>query len=582
MRRFLVGFLAVIGVLALLVAAGIAFLLVRVHLASVPKSVVLTVDLRKGLGEGPGESGLARLFVTPKPTLRDFLDAIERGEGDPRVKGLLAILGNESLGLAQTQQVRDAITEFRSKGKFAIAFADSFGEFGAGTDAYYLAAAFDKIWLQPMGSVGLTGLYSDVMFFKGTLDLLGIEPEFARRSRFKTAINSLTQTKMTPAHREEVEAVLRSSFRQIVRGIAKDRGLSEEAVRQAIDRGPFLAREALAAKLVDHLGYRDEAMASARQRGGKETKTVSLKSYLERAGRPHRKGAQIALIYGTGLIERGSANPSLLGEEVMSSDKVAAAFRRAARDKKVRAILFRIDSPGGSAVASETIWHAVEEARRHGKPVVVSMGDLAGSGGYYIAVGADKIVAEPATLTGSIGVFAGKLVIADLLKKLGITTDSAQKGANAAMFSMDSDFSAPAHRRLEAFLDSVYGGFKERVAKGRHLTPAAVEEVAKGRVWTGEEAKKRGLVDAVGGYGTAIGLAKSLAKIPPGAPYRLVLFPPRKTLAEELYDRLTGREGGGDRINPAAFAAILPLWRQLASALTDPGALTMPDFALPR
>ncbi len=584
MRRFLVGFLAVIGALAILLAAGVAVLILKVRVAPLPKRVVLKVDLRQGLAEGPGPSGIESLFVTPKPTLRDFLDAIERAENDRRVKGLVAIIGGNSLGLAESQQVRDAIAEFRSKGKFAIAFADSFGEFGPGTDSYYLATAFDRIWLQPMGSVGLVGVYSNVMFFKDTLALLGIRAEFAKRRQFKTAINSLTHSKMTPAHREEVTSLLRSSFAQIVRGIAKGRALSAQTVQQEIDRGPFLAREALAAKLVDHLGYRDDAIASARRRGGKGTKLVSLESYLKRAGRPHRKGAEIALIYGDGLIQRGGSSQSLFGQTVMSAAKVAHAFRLAERDKKVRAILFRIDSPGGSAVASETIWHAVEEARRHKKPVVVSMGDLAGSGGYYIAVAADKIVAEPATLTGSIGVFAGKLVLADFLKKIGITTDSAQIGTNAAMFSSASDFTPEEHARLETFLNSVYAGFKKRVAEGRHMTPSAVAAVAKGRVWTGEQAKKRGLVDALGGYRTAIRLAKKLAKITPKAPYKLVLFPPRKSLPEQIYDRLTGRSetGAHIRINPGAVAAIRPLWRELALRLANPGALTMPDFALSR
>ncbi len=580
MRRFIVGFFAVIGVLVVVFAAGVLFLFLRSRTAALPGNIILTLDLRGGLSEGPGESSLTRLFVTPKPTLRDFLDGIERGEKDPRVKGLLAFLGDDSLGLAETEQVRDAIKEFRKKGKFAIAFADSFGEFSPGTGSYYLATAFNRIWLQPMGSIGLTGLDSDVMFFKGTLDLLGIEPDFDKRENFKTAINSFTRSKFTPQHREEVESLLHSTFRQIVRGIGKGRALSGEAVEEAIDKGPFLATEALKEKLVDRLGYREEAIESARARAGKGARTVSLKAYLRRAGRPHKKGARIALVYGVGLIERGDSGESLLGENAMPADKVARALRRAARDKKVRAILFRIDSPGGSVVGSETIWHAVEEARRHGKPVVVSMGDLAGSGGYYIAVAADRIVAEPATLTGSIGVFAGKLVIADLLKKLGVTTGSVKLGANAAMFSTTSNFSPQARARLEAFLDSVYKGFKERVAKGRHMTLAAVENVAKGRVWTGAEAKRRGLVDSLGGFGTAIRLAKSLAKIPPSAPYRLVVFPRRKPLFEELYDRLTGKSGGAG-INPKAFALLASFWRPLAFALDNPGVLTMPQTLEP-
>jgi protease-4 len=333
---------------------------------------------------------------------------------------------------------------------------------------------------------------------------------------------------------------------------------------------------------VDHLGYRGEVLASARKEAGPGAKTMALQTYLDRAGRPHRHGAVIALIYATGMIERGSGSTDpLLESEVTAADAVAAAFRAAARDKSVRAILFRIDSPGGSVIGSETIWHAIEEARRHGKPVVVSMGDLAGSGGYYIAVAADKIVAEPATLTGSIGVFAGKFVLANFLSKLGITTDSAQIGSNAAMFSAASDFSPQAHSRLEAFLDMVYAGFKARVAAGRHMTLDAVENVAKGRVWTGTEAKERGLVDALGGYQKAIGFAERLAKIPPSAPYRLVVFPRRKTLVEQLYDRLR-RSGTGDRLDPASLAPFASVLRRIMIALHPPGVLTMPDFGFLR
>src|SRR5579863_1418420 len=284
MRRFIVGFLAVVGAIVILVAGGIALLLAHAVSPPLPDKIVLTVDLRQGLAEGPGESALRRLVVPAKPTIRDFLDAIVRAGRDPRVKGLVAFLGGNALGLAEAQEVRDAVARFRRHGKFAIAFSDSFGELGDGTTGYYLATAFDKIWLQPMGSVGLTGIYNEVPFFKGTFALLGITPEFDHRSRYKTAMNSLTHSRMTPAHREETEALIRSSAAEIVDGIARDRKLDPETVRQLVDAGPYLARSALAKKLVDHLGYRDEALARARALAGAGSKTVRLSSYLDRAG----------------------------------------------------------------------------------------------------------------------------------------------------------------------------------------------------------------------------------------------------------------------------------------------------------
>ncbi len=356
MRRVLVGFFAAVGFLTVVLSVGVLLLLagLKPHVTPLAANIILNIDLTQGLAEGPREERLLRLLVGTKPTLRDVLDAIETASNDPRVKVLLARLGNDELGLAQTQELRDAIVAFRAKGKFALAFADSFGEFGPGTRPYYLATAFDEIWLQPMGSVGLTGLYAEVPFFKGTLDLLGIAPEFDHREEFKTAINSLTETKMTPPHREEIDALLASIAGQIVHGIAEGRKLPEAAVRDAIDHGPLLAEEARDAKLVDRLAYRDEVLAEARAHAGSGAELTGLTSYLDRAGRPHSDGATIALIYGSGLIARSaSSDIPLTGSKVMAANEMTRAFRAAVRDPAVRAILFRIDSPGGSVVASE-------------------------------------------------------------------------------------------------------------------------------------------------------------------------------------------------------------------------------------
>ena len=585
MRRLIVGFFALIGFATVLLVGGLlAIGGLRPSVTPLPANIVLTADLTKGLPEGASDDPLLRLLFGGKTTLRDFLDAIEAAGNDPRVKMLLARVGDDELGLAKIQEVRDAIAAFRTKGKLTLAFADSFGEFGPGTRPYYLATAFDEIWLQPMGNVGLTGLYAESPFLKGTLDILGIVPEFDHREEYKTAMNLLTETKMTAPHREEVEALLGSVAGQVVRGIAQARKLAEAEVRAVIDRGPLLATEAVEAKLVDRLGYRDEVMAHARARAGSGAELLSLGTYLDRVGRPHHEGTTIALIYGSGLVVRsgGAANP-VTGSNVMAATEITRAFRAAVRDSSVRAIVFRVDSPGGSAVASETIWHEVVFARERGKPVVVSMGDVAGSGGYYVAAAADKIVAEPATLTGSIGVLAGKLVVADLLKKAGVSTDSAQVGANAAMFSPTVEFSARAHSRLEAFLDEIYKGFKDHVAAGRHMTQDEVEAVAKGRVWSGEDAKAHGLVDELGGYQAAIRLAKDAANLPPEAPFTLTVFPREEGPAELLYNRLTGKDRERDDGTVSSgsiersLKALQPLLQRL-EAILDPGVLAMPPL----
>jgi protease-4 len=585
MRRFVLGLFAAIGILAVLVvvAAGVAVWRVAASRPALPRTIILTADFGSGLIEG-SQNALSELVGGRKSTVRAFLDALERGAEDPRVKGLYAHIDADTLGLGKTQEVRDAIAAFRAKGKFAIAFSESFGEFGAGTRPYYLATAFDEIWLQPLGAVGLVGLHAETPFLRGTLDRLGIKPSFARREEYKSAANSLTETEMTAPQREEVESLLTAMAGQITRGIAETRQLSEGEVQALIDRGPLFADEAKTARLIDRIGYRDEAISEAHRRAGSGAEQVSLSRYLEGAGHPHNKGPTIALIYGTGLIVQGGGASPLSGSAEMSAREVTRAFRDAFRDAKVRAILFRIDSPGGSAVASESIWREVVRARERGKPVIVSMGDTAGSGGYYVAAPADKIVAQPATLTGSIGVLAGKLVIGQLLNKIGVTTDTAERGANSGMFSTLRDFTPAERQRLDAFLDLTYRGFKEHVAAGRHLSEDQVEAVAKGRVWSGEEAKTNGLVDVLGGYAVALQLAKEAAGLAADSPAKLVVFPREKGTAELIFDRVFDRDHDSDG-TPTPSGAIERAWNALSAVAVpldglfgDPGVLRMPPF----
>jgi protease IV len=582
MRRFALGLFALIGIVTVLAFLGVGVAVWRIALSqpALPDSIVLSAELGRGLIDGAAQDSLSDLVLGSKETLRDVLDALERGSNDPRVKGLYARFGGDTLGLATCQELRDAVRDFRAKGKFAIAFTDTFGEFGPATRPYYLATAFDEIWLQPLGSLGLVGLHSEIPFFRGALDRLGILPSFAHREEYKSAMNSLTETAMTPPQREEIEDLLRVTSGQIVRGIASARKLSEAEVTALIDRGPFVADEAKAARLVDRIGYRDEAVTTAQKRAGSGAELVSLSRYLDGAGRPHDSGPTIALVYGTGLVTRGGGTSTPLFDNAeLSAREVGRAFRQAFGDPEVRAILFRIDSPGGSAVASETIWREVVRAREHGKPVIVSMGDVAGSGGYYIAAPADKIVAQPATLTGSIGVLAGKLVVSELLHKLGVTGDSAQRGANAGMFSVFNDFSPGGRQRLDAFLDEVYGGFKEHVAAGRHLSADQVEAAAKGRVWSGEEAKEKGLVDELGGYDVALRLAKEAAKIPSDKPFTLTVFPHEKGTIERVYDRLFKPDRNNESASPTAAqgmaAGAARLLAGIEMLVRDPGMLRM-------
>jgi protease-4 len=581
MRRFFVGLAITLGVIALVVGGlTLAVAHFKGKTAQLPETIVLTADLTGGLVDGAEPDPISRLLFGQKTTLRDFVDALERAGDDPRVKALYIQLGDDSLALAKTQQVRDAIAAFRAKGKFAIAFADTFGEGAAGTRPYYLATACDEIWLQPLGEVGITGLRSEQTFLRGLLDKLGIAASFQHREEYKSAMNNLTEIQMTPAQREEIEALLASMQGQINRGIAAARKMQAGDVAALVDRAPLSADTAKAAGLVDRIAYRDEALWRAQLRAGAGAKTMALSRYLNAAGRPHKSGARIALIYGTGLITRsGSEAGALTQDTEFTARAIARAFNAAVRDKEVRAIVFRVDSPGGSATASETIWREVVRAHQHGKPIVVSMGDLAASGGYYVAAPADKIVAEPATLTGSIGVLAGKVVIAGLLDKLGVTTDSVQEGANSDMFSLTRDFSPLAHQRLSDELDNTYRGFKDRVAAGRHLSADAVEAAAKGRVWTGEDALRLGLVDALGGYDTALGLARQAANLPADAPIDVVVYPRERGLAALLFGRLTDRDDDDTGAPAATLQKSLAALRVLATAIDtvsgDPSILRM-------
>jgi protease-4 len=577
LRRILVGFLATLGVIVTLVVIGVlAVGVVRnVTAAKVANGTVLSVDIGAGFPDAAPSNALDKVLFPGRPPLRDVLDALERAADDPRVSGLIARIGDGEMGLAEAQELRQAIADFRAKGKTAVAYADSFGEFGGGTHSYYLAAAFDQIWLQPHGLVGLDGLRAEEPFFRGTLDLLGVVPRFDAREQYKSAADPIRDKEMTGPDREQITALLDSVYGQIVGGIAEGRKLDPDGVRALVDRGPFLAQEALDAHLIDHIGYSDEALQSLGVGPANQKRPMPLDRYLDAAGRPHKSGPTIALIYATGEISRGGSK-GLLSEEAPGADQIIRAFRLAERDPDVRAILFRIDSPGGSAVASESIWRETVRAKQAGKKLVVSMGDVAGSGGYYIAAAADRIVADPATLTGSIGVLGGKVVLSGLLAKIGAGTSSVQVGANAGLGSAFEDFSPQGQARFEAFLDDVYAGFKDRVAEGRKLSADQVESVAKGRIWSGEDAKAKGLVDQLGGYEDALAAAKDVAGIPASSDVTVEIFPPPKGPAELIADRVLGRESGSDD-DPLAqtLATLRPVVAALARLGAPSGELMM-------
>jgi protease-4 len=536
MSKAIVRFLAILGALWLI---GMVIVLVAVigKKGRVPSKTILEANFEQALVEDVPDTPTAHLMLTEKQSLRDVVDAIDRGAGDDRVVGLIAKIGAAPMGMAQTQEIRDAVQRFRAHKKFAVAYSETFGEFGPGNGAYYLATAFDHIYLQPSGDVGLTGIIMESPFVKGTLSKLGVTFHGDHRYEYKNALNFFTETKYTPAHKEAMTAVMNSWFNQMKDGICQARQIEPEKFQAIVDAGPYLGKEAIDAKLVDGVGYRDEIYGTIKKQAGDGAELLYLDKYLDRAGRPHDRGKKIALVFGVGGVTRGKSDyDPVQGDQNMGSDTVAGAIRAAAEDKDVKAILFRVDSPGGSYVASDTIWREVVRARQ-AKPVVVSMGNLAGSGGYFVAMAADKIVAEPGTITASIGVLGGKMLTSGLWDKVGLSWDEVHQGENATMFTGTHDYTPAEWARFQAWLDRVYVDFTSKVADGRKLPKEKVLEIAKGRIWSGQDAKNLGLVDELGGYDTALKLAKKAAGIADSDEVKIVGYPQPKSFVQSWIQR---------------------------------------------
>ncbi|HEX2315012.1 MAG TPA: signal peptide peptidase SppA [Thermomonospora sp.] len=544
--------------------------------------LVLELDLTDGIVEAAPADPLSAVLSMRRAHLRDVLDGLRRARGDARVRALVVRISG-TLGLALAQELRAAVAAFREAGKLTVAWSETFGDGGRGTVPYYLASVFDRIYLQPSGEVGLTGVALEEPFLRGALEKAGIEPRFAARHEYKTMANMFMERAYTPEHEESSQRLVDSLGEQLATGIAQARGLTPERVRELIDRGPLLPAEAIEAGLVDRLAYRDEVYADVRKEVGGPDGRVQLRyvsrynrshGLAERLPQPSRNRDVIAFINGQGPIRLGRSGrggPLPSQGVAMGSDTIGAAFRAAVRDERVKAIVFRVNSPGGSAVASDAIWREVVLAGRAGKPVIVSMGNVAASGGYYVAMAADTIVAQPGTVTGSIGVVVGKAVINGLLERIGVGMGSVADGAHARMFSATKDWSESEWERINASLDRTYDDFVTKVAEGRGLSRERAHELARGRVWTGADAREHGLVDELGGLERAMELARKKAGLPADAPVRG--YPHVSPL-----ERLRPAESSEDR---TAASARFDGWGSLsgiAEALGLPaaGPLTLP------
>ena len=579
MVTLVVRLFTLLGVVVAVGAAVGSYLLYRAFFSvpTLPESIVLSFDLDQKVGERSDESPLAGRLLGAGLGLRDIVDALDRGRTDRRVKGAVVRVGGDALGLAQVQEVRAAVARFRAAGKFATAFAESFGEFGPGNKSYYLASACEEVWVQPVGLVGLTGFAAEMPFARKALDQIRVVPEVGHREEYKSAMETLTEPAISAPHREMLESLLDDLTDQLVGGVSAARKLDTALVRGLIDKGPFLAREAKDAGLIDHIGYYDEVTEAALERagqGGREAGLVTPEDYLDAAGGPNDQGPTVALVYAVGGIERGDGgvNP-VLGGETVGADAVVQAFQQAVEDDDVRAILFRVDSPGGSAVASESIRRAVVQAQAAGKPVIVSMSDTGASGGYWIAMNADRIIVEPATLTGSIGVIVGKVATAGLWESVGITWNGVKRGENAGIWSNIAPYSSRERERVEVVLDDIYATFTRNVAEARHLTPDKVREIARGRVWTGHQAVALGLVDELGDLDLALRRAREAIGLKPDAPVSVEVYPHPKSRVEQITELLSM---SGARLRAVA-RAVEPVAEAVAPLVRGRESLRMPE-----
>jgi protease IV len=524
----------------------------------------LVLNLAGGIPEEPASSELAPFLERRPPTLRTLVESIDRAATDARVKAVvLRVSFLPDTGWGKVQELRDAIGRFRKSGKPAYAHLEF-----SGNKEYYLATACNKVYVVPTALLDVTGLAAEVTFFRGALDKLGVQAQFEGVGKYKNAPNQFTERSFTEPHREQMDELLDSLYGQYLDAIAEARGKTSEQIQAALDAGPYDGPAALKAGLVDELVYEDQL-----QERLKDSEEVTPTRYVKGSrgfrfdGRP-----KLALVYVVGEILPGESQDSPLGGSFAGSETVAGALRHAREDDDVKAVILRVDSPGGSGTASDVIWREVELTRKQ-KPVVVSMGDVAASGGYYVAMGSDAIVAQPGTITGSIGVFGGKFSLRGLYEKLGLSKEILKRGQHADLFDEYRPWTDEERARVHEMMASFYTRFVSKAAEGRKKSYEEIDAVAQGRVWTGADALEKGLVDKLGGLEVALALAKERAKIPGHQDVQLVVLPERKGLFETFLER---QEEGLETALPQDIRSLL----RWAGLLRDGQPLTRLPFEL--
>lgn len=523
--------------LILVAVIGIALLLSASGKSQVPENSVLVLSITGDLPDYAPEDATAKLFgIEQKQSFSSLITQLRKAKVDERIGAILLDIDFPMIGWGKADELREAIKDFRTSGKPVYAYM----EIGTNRE-YYIATSAEKIFLPPAGDLYIQGFAAQAQFYRGSLDKLGIEPQFLKIGKYKNAPDQYTEKEMTEGQREVINAVLDDYYTRIVNTISETRKKSPEDVKAIIDNAPYNAMQAKQQGLIDETFYREQVYAELKNRlGYKEEdkiRTVSTSEYREVPADSLglNNGERVAVIYASGAITGGSSNRSPLGGETVGSDTMVKSINEAAEDKSIKAIVLRIDSPGGSALASDLMWYAIENAKAK-KPVVVSMSDVAASGGYYIACNANKIVAEPSTVTGSIGVFMGKPVLKGFYDWIGVSNEYVLRGKNAGIFRETVKWEGDELKKMQDSVNNIYfTNFVPKVAKGRGKTDEEVNTIGQGRVWTGNQAKEKGLIDEFGGLEKAIEIAKGLANLPADKDVRRVNFPEPRPFFETLF-----------------------------------------------
>jgi protease-4 len=569
----IVTFLLLLAVLVSVAGVGILYLTVGPRAPRVASKSTLVLRPGGEIFEVIPDAVLQFASRSEARTLRSYVEALRKAKVDERVSAVLLVpRALNSPFWAKVQELREAVVDFKTSGKPVYAFL----EYG-GDREYYLASAADKVFLLPTATLDLTGVATYEVFLRGTLDWVGAYPDLLHIGDYKTAINVFTEKTFTPAHKEMSASLNRDQFDQLVRAIADGRRKSEAEIRKAIDDGPLLPENALRHGLVDDLAYEDELDDLVDTVGAPGTlKLLESDDYAfvpwESLG--IRRRSRIAVLNAIGAITLGRSGYDPINGPVIGSDTLVEHIREIRDDSSIKAIVLRIDSPGGASTASDVIWRelTITKNDEHKRPLVVSMSDLAASGGYYIAMAGDVLVAQPGTLTGSIGIYTGKFVTGGVFEKAGANVEATSNGRHAEMNSPDRPFTAEERAKVLEGMQAFYDQFVEKVAEARHTTPEKVDQVAQGRVWTGQQARQVGLVDQLGGLQVAINVAKQRARIPAEEEVEVVVYPPRRSFFEVLSDQF-GTPAGGGGTTESLITLLGPRDRRTLGALLMPSRL---------